>query len=136
MKKQNFEIDVIAISLLYQKQYSNKDILSFDEYLEYRKSIKESLEMMNVSYLTTIKENDFSLYDIATNQDEIIVRLKENIDIKEAWLKHVCSLPIPTLIASLTDDALSTIGIFPNKERLRKVYKKEYTMTRRKNFNV
>ncbi len=136
MKKQISKIDVIAISLLYQKQYSNKDMLLFDEYLEYRKSIKDSLEMMNVPYLTTIKENDFSLYDITTNQDKMVIKLKENIDVKIAWLRHVYSLPIPTLIASLTDDALSTIGICPNKEQLKKTYQKEYTLTRKGNFNV
>ena len=111
--KRTYESDIIAMALLYRKQYVGTDMLSYDKALEFDAIINENLDNMNSKFSIGPRcEQTTELYRILQDENgNIYAVINPNTDLKKAWEWHIGCLPIDVVIAAHQENALKTIGL-------------------------
>ena len=61
MGKRTYESDIIAMSLLYRKEYVGTDMISYEKAINYDRVINSNLEEMNSSCGILIRNEEESL---------------------------------------------------------------------------
>ncbi len=113
MGKRTYESDIIAMALLYRKQYVGTDMLSYDKALEFNAIINENLDNMNSKVSIRPRcEQTSELYSVLQDENgNVYVVINSNADLKKAWGWHIGCLPIDVIIAARQENALETIGL-------------------------
>ena len=111
--KRTYESDIIAVALLYRKQYVGTDMLSYNKALEFDAIINENLDSMNSKLSIGPKCNQASeLYRLLQDEnDNVYAVINSNADLEKAWELHIGCLPIDIIIAIHQENALKTIGL-------------------------
>ncbi len=134
MGKRTYESDIIAMALLYRKQYAGTDMLSYDKALEFDAIINENLDNMNSKFSIGPRcEQTSELYRILQDENgNIYAVINHDADLKRAWEWHIGCLPIDVIIAAHQNNALETIGLIRIDGRL---VKQERPKTKLKNLS-
>lgn len=136
MGKRTYESDIIAMALLYRKEYVGTDMISYDKAVKFNSVINNNLDNMNANCGIGIRyEEQSRLYFIMQDENgRRLAVINPNADLKKAWEYHIGCLPIEVCIASQMDNALREIGliIVDGKMRDRNLYYNEL----RKKYNL
>lgn len=113
MGKRTYESDIIAMALLYRKQYVGTDMLSYDKALEFDAIINENLDNMNSKLSIGPKcDRTSELYRLLQDENgNVYAVINPNADLEKAWELHIGCLPIDIIIAAHQENALKTIGL-------------------------
>ena len=113
MGKRTYESDIIAMALLYRKQYAGTDMLSYDKALEFDAVINENLDNMNSKFSIGPRcEQTSELYRILQDENgNVYAVINHDADLKRAWEWHIGCLPIDVVISAHQENALKTIGL-------------------------
>ncbi len=134
MGKRTYESDIIAMALLYRKQYVGTDMLSYDKALEFDAIINENLDNMNSKFSIGPRcEQTSELYRLLQDEnDNVYAVINPNADLKKAWEWHIGCLPIDVVIAAHQENALKTIVLRRMNGRLVEL---EQPKTKRKQWS-
>lgn len=85
MGKRTYESDIIAMALLYRKQYVGTDMLSYDKALEFDAIINENLDNMNSKFSIGPRcEQTSELYRVLQDENgNIYAVINPNTDLKK-----------------------------------------------------
>lgn len=120
MGKRTYESDIIAMALLYRKEYAGTDMISYDKALNFDKVINENLDKMCVKCGIGIRyETTSQLYNLMKDENgNVYAVINPNIDLKKMWEYHVYILPTEVIKASYMDNALKEIGLIEVNEKI------------------
>lgn len=115
MGKRTYESDIIAMALLYRKEYIGSDMISLDKAKEFDKTINDNLDSINSKSGIGIRYScydDSNLFTIMTGENnKLYAVINPNANLKDAWSFHIGLLPTDVIIAAQMDNALSIIGL-------------------------
>ena len=113
MGKRTYESDIIAMSLLYRKEYVGTDMILYEKAINYDRVINSNLEEMNSSCGILIRNEEESLlYFLVQGEDKkLYAVIRPDADLKKAWSCHVGCLPTDVIVAAQMDNALSERGL-------------------------
>jgi len=113
MGKRTYESDIIAMALLYRKEYVGTHIISYDKAVKFDKVINDNLDKMEAKYGIGIRwEEPSKLYSLMKDEKgELCAVINPNVDLKKMWKWHVYNLPAKVILASYMDNALKEIDL-------------------------
>ena len=120
MGKRTYESDIIAMALLYRKEYVGTDMISYDKAVNFDKVINENLDKMCAKCGIGIRyETTSQLYNLMKDENgNVCAVINPNIDLKKMWEYHVYILPAEVIKASYMDNALKEIGLIEVNEKI------------------
>ena len=134
MGKRTYESDIVAMVLLYRKEYVGTDMILYEKAINYDRVINYNLDNMNSSCGIGIRSEEESLlYFLIQGEDnKLYAVIRPEADLKKAWSYHIGCLPTDVVVASQMDNALSEIGLIMvnGKFRDRNLYYNELLMDR------
>lgn len=115
MGKRTYESDIVAMALLYRKEYVGSDMISYEKAVQFDQVINENLNIMNSDCGIGI---GYSYYDnsklftkMTDENGNLYAVIIPNADLEEAWRIHIGCLPTDVIIASQMDNALGVIEL-------------------------
>lgn len=127
MEKRTYESDIVAMALLYRKEYIGSDMISYEKAKKFDQVINDNLNIMNSDCGIGIRYSyydDSKLFTKMTDENgNLYAVIIPNADLKEAWQTHIGCLPIDVIVASQMDNALDVIELEKKiDESTKKIY--------------
>lgn len=113
MGKRTYEVDILAMALLYRREYAKTDMILLEKAKKFDEVINYNLDNMDTECGIGIRWNKGTdLYFKATNEDgKTYIVINPDADLLKAQVFHIDCLPVEVLAASLMDNALKEIGL-------------------------
>jgi len=102
MGKRTYESDIVAMALLYRKEYAGTHIISYDKAIRFDKVINDILDKINAECGIGIRwEEQSELYSLRKDEKgNLCAVINPNVDLKKMWQWHIYNLPAKVVAAS------------------------------------
>lgn len=113
MGKRTYETDMIAMALLYRKEYVGTDMIAYDKAVSFDRVVNENLDKVNAMCGIGIRnEIPSPLYSLMTDENGILYAIiNPGVDLEKMWKWHIYNLPAQVMSASYMDNSLKEIGL-------------------------
>lgn len=113
MGKRTYESDIIAMALLYRKEYVGTDMIAYIKAVNFDRVINGNLDEANAQCGIGIRnEIPSPLYSLMTGENGTLYAvINLGVDLEKMWQWHIYNLPAQVMSASYMDNALKEIGL-------------------------
>ena len=113
MGKRTYEIDSVAMALLYLNEYANAGMVAYDKALKFDEIINENLDKMDSSFMlkTRLKPENRLYFTTLDENRDLYAIINPSANLEDAFSWHIACLPVDVMKASLEPNALDAIGL-------------------------
>ena len=111
MGKRTYESDMVAMALLYRKEYAGTDMIAYDKVINFDRVVNENLDKANADCGICIRnEIPSPLYRLMTDENGVLYAvINPGVDLEKMWKWHIYCLPAQVMSASYMDNVLKEI---------------------------